>query len=128
MSSDHAPSPGKSALPALFERLEGRTKLLSVSTSEKLETLHVEVGLQLHWLPDYSEHPLRKPEIAAGVAEEFRSPQSSVHPFLLPKPEAIAMFEDVAVTQPFWRDRRHFAHQISDHARVAERTRGLAHH
>jgi hypothetical protein len=54
--------------------------------------------------PDYSEHPLRKPEIAAGVEEEFRSPRSSVHPFLLPKPEAIAMFEDVAVTQYFWRE------------------------
>jgi len=54
--------------------------------------------------PDYSEHPLRKPEIAARVEEEFRSPRSSVHPFLLPKPEAIAMFEDVAVTQYFWRE------------------------
>ena len=52
--------------------------------------------------PDYSEHPLRKPDIESGVAEEFQTAPTSSRPNPLPKPEAITVFGDVAVTYYFW--------------------------
>ena len=52
--------------------------------------------------PDYSEHPLRKADIESGVAEELRGAQPHAQPLLLPKPESIVVFGDVAVTYYFW--------------------------
>ena len=55
----------------------------------------------LGW-PDYSEAPLRKREIESGVAAEFKNVQQSARPLPVPKPEAIGVFGDVAVTHYFW--------------------------
>jgi hypothetical protein len=52
--------------------------------------------------PDYSDHPLRKPDIESSVAEEFQSTPTSNHPNPMPKPEAIAVFGDTAVAYYFW--------------------------
>src|SRR5271170_557204 len=52
--------------------------------------------------PDYSEHPLRKADIESGVAEEFQATPTSAPPNFSPKPEAIAVFGDVAVTYYIW--------------------------
>jgi hypothetical protein len=52
--------------------------------------------------PDYSDHPLRKPDIESSVAEEFQTTPTSAPPNFSPKPEAIAVFGDVAVTYYFW--------------------------
>jgi Domain of unknown function (DUF4440) len=52
--------------------------------------------------PDYSVHPLRKADIESGVAEEFKREQTNKRPMPTPKPEAIGMFGDVAVTHYFW--------------------------
>jgi hypothetical protein len=52
--------------------------------------------------PDYSDHPLRKPDIESSVAAEFQSTPTSSPPNPIPKPEAIAVFGDTAVTYYFW--------------------------
>ena len=52
--------------------------------------------------PDYSDHPLRKPDIESSVADEFQTTPTSAPPIFSPKPEAIAVFGDVAVTYYFW--------------------------
>jgi Domain of unknown function (DUF4440) len=52
--------------------------------------------------PDYSEHPLRKPDIESRVAEEVQATPTSTRPNPMPKPEAIAVFGDAAVTYYFW--------------------------
>jgi hypothetical protein len=52
--------------------------------------------------PDYSDHPLRKPDIESSVAEEFQATPTSARPNFSPKSEAIAVFGDVAVTYYFW--------------------------
>jgi len=51
--------------------------------------------------PDYSEYPVRKPDIEASASNEFRGlkPQP---PLPLPTPLAVTVFGDVAVTQYFW--------------------------
>jgi hypothetical protein len=54
--------------------------------------------------PDYSDHPLRKPDIESGVREEFQATPTSSRPTFSPKPEAITVFGDVAVTHYFWPD------------------------
>ena len=52
--------------------------------------------------PDYSEHPLRKLDIESSVAEEFQTTPTSASLSSSPKPEAIAVFGDTAVTYYFW--------------------------
>jgi Domain of unknown function (DUF4440) len=52
--------------------------------------------------PDYSEVPLRKKDIESSVAAEFQNVQQSAHPLPAPRPEAIGVFGDVAVTHYFW--------------------------
>src|SRR5277367_3323552 len=52
--------------------------------------------------PDYSERPLRKSDIESGVREEFQPTPTSARPNPMPKPEAIAVFGDTAVTYYFW--------------------------
>jgi hypothetical protein len=52
--------------------------------------------------PDYSDHPLRKPDIESSVSEGFQPTPMSARPNPMPKPEAIAVFGDVAVTDYFW--------------------------
>lgn len=52
--------------------------------------------------PDYSDHPLRKPDIESSVADEFQTTPTSAPPIFSLKPEAIAVFGDVAVTYYFW--------------------------
>jgi hypothetical protein len=52
--------------------------------------------------PDYSDHPLRKPDIESSVAEELQPTPTSGRPNFSPKPEAIAVFGDAAVTDYFW--------------------------
>jgi ketosteroid isomerase-like protein len=51
--------------------------------------------------PDYSDHPLRKPDIESGVAEEFQATPTLASPSSSPRPEAIAVFGDTAVTYYF---------------------------
>jgi hypothetical protein len=53
---------------------------------------------------DYSERPLRKSDIESGVKEELQTTPTSTRPNPMPKPEAIAVFGDVAVTHYFWPD------------------------
>jgi hypothetical protein len=54
--------------------------------------------------PDYHAYPVHKHDIAADVAEEFRSSQSTLPPGTLPTPEAINVFGNVAVTYYVWPD------------------------
>ena len=55
----------------------------------------------LGW-PDYSEVPLQKKDIESGAAAEFQNVQQSARLLPAPKPEAIGVFGDVAVTHYFW--------------------------
>jgi ketosteroid isomerase-like protein len=55
----------------------------------------------LGW-PDYSEVPLRKRDIESGVSAEFQNVQQAARPLPAPKPEAIGVFGNVAVTHYFW--------------------------
>jgi ketosteroid isomerase-like protein len=55
----------------------------------------------LGW-PDYSEMPLRKQDIESGAAAEFQNAKQTARLLPVPKPEAIGMFGDVAVTHYFW--------------------------
>ena len=51
--------------------------------------------------PDYDQRPAHKPEFEVSAAEEFKEPGTS--PALPPpRPEAIGLFGDVAVTHYFW--------------------------
>lgn len=50
--------------------------------------------------PDYNQLPVHKPDIETSVREELQSGQTSAYP--MPKPEAITIFGDVAVTYYFW--------------------------
>ena len=52
--------------------------------------------------PDYEKRPVRKPEIEKGTVEEFQKPKSSGPTLPAPKPEAIGIFGDIAVTHYFW--------------------------
>jgi hypothetical protein len=52
--------------------------------------------------PDYSDHPLRKPDIESSVSEGFQPTPMSARPNPMLKPESIAVFGDVAVTDYFW--------------------------
>jgi hypothetical protein len=52
--------------------------------------------------PDYEQRPVRKPEIEKIVVEDFQKPQTSGPSLPVPKPEAIGIFGDVAVTHYFW--------------------------
>jgi Domain of unknown function (DUF4440) len=52
--------------------------------------------------PDYSERPVRKPEIRASVAEEFHSDGNPNRQLLIPTPEAVETFGDVAITHYVW--------------------------
>jgi ketosteroid isomerase-like protein len=52
--------------------------------------------------PDYSERPLRKSDIESGARGEFQASPTSSRQNLSPKPEAIAVFGDVAVTYYLW--------------------------
>lgn len=52
--------------------------------------------------PDYEPRPVRKPEIVRGTVEEFQTPQTPGPALPAPKPEAIGIFGDVAVTHYFW--------------------------
>ena len=51
----------------------------------------------LGW-PDYSDVPFGKKDIESGVAAEFQNVQQSARSLPAPKPEAVAVFGDVAVT------------------------------
>lgn len=51
--------------------------------------------------PDYSQYPVRKPDIEASAADEFQQKEPSP-PLPLPVPLAVTVFGDVAVTQYFW--------------------------
>ena len=51
--------------------------------------------------PEYSDHPLRKQDIKAGIVEEFQGGQPG-RPIPSPNPEAIGIFGNVAVTHYFW--------------------------
>ena len=50
--------------------------------------------------PDYSEHPVRKPETRASVAEEFHN-NPNRQPGI-PTPEEVETFGDVAITHYVW--------------------------
>ncbi len=52
--------------------------------------------------PDYEPRPVRKPEIVEGTVEEFQTPQTPGPALPAPKPEAIGMFGDFAITHYFW--------------------------
>jgi CubicO group peptidase (beta-lactamase class C family) len=52
--------------------------------------------------PDYEQRPVRKPEIEKIVVEDFQKPQTSGPSLSAPKPEAIGIFGDVAVTHYLW--------------------------
>jgi len=52
--------------------------------------------------PDYEPRPVRKPKIEKDTVEEFQEPKPSGPPLPPPKPEAIGIFGDVAVTHYFW--------------------------
>ena len=52
--------------------------------------------------PDYLEHPARKQDIEEYVAQDFRNSRPTIRSASVPKPEAIAVFGDVAVTYYFW--------------------------
>jgi CubicO group peptidase (beta-lactamase class C family) len=52
--------------------------------------------------PDYEQRPVRKPEIEKGTVDEFQNPQISSPSLPAPKPEAIGIFGDVAITHYFW--------------------------
>ena len=52
--------------------------------------------------PDYERLPVHKPEIESSTREEFQSKQAPGPPLPAPKPEAITMFGDVAITDYFW--------------------------
>ena len=52
--------------------------------------------------PDYHEHPVRKMDIERDVAEEFRSSQPTAEYNVMPKPESVVVFGNVAVTYYFW--------------------------
>ena len=51
--------------------------------------------------PDYQKRPVRKAEIEADTAAEFRAP-SDARPIPLPKPESVSVYGDVAITYYFW--------------------------
>lgn len=51
--------------------------------------------------PDYEPRPVRKPEIVKGTVEEFQTPPAPGPPLPPPKPEAIAIFGDFAITHYF---------------------------
>jgi hypothetical protein len=52
--------------------------------------------------PDYEQRPVRKPEIEKIVVEDFQKPKTPGPSLPAPKPEAIGIFGDVAVTHYFW--------------------------
>ena len=52
--------------------------------------------------PDYDQRPAYKPEFEASAAEEFKEPGTTSPPLPPPRPEAIGLFGDVAVTHYFW--------------------------
>ena len=52
--------------------------------------------------PNYEPRPVRKPKIEEDTVEEFQQPKSSGPALPAPKPEAIAIFGDIAVTHYFW--------------------------
>ncbi|MBI3476823.1 MAG: nuclear transport factor 2 family protein [Acidobacteria bacterium] len=52
--------------------------------------------------PDYEPLPVRKSAIESVVVEDFQKPQASGPALPAPKPEAIGIFGDVAVTHYFW--------------------------
>ena len=52
--------------------------------------------------PDYEPRPVLKPKIEKDTVEEFQDPKPSGPPLPPPKPEAIGIFGDVAVTHYFW--------------------------
>jgi hypothetical protein len=52
--------------------------------------------------PDYEPRPVRKPKIEKDTVEEFQNPQNPGPLLPAPKPEAIGIFGDVAVTHYFW--------------------------
>jgi Domain of unknown function (DUF4440) len=52
--------------------------------------------------PDYEPLPVRKPKIEKDTVEEFQGPKPSGPSLPPPKPEAIGIFGDVAVTHYFW--------------------------
>jgi Domain of unknown function (DUF4440) len=52
--------------------------------------------------PDYERRPVRKPEIENVVVEDAQTPKPPGPSLPAPKPEAIGIFGDVAVTHYFW--------------------------
>src|ERR1700722_15950195 len=54
--------------------------------------------------PDYEQRPVRKSEIEAARKEEVAPPQPPPLPLLLPHPEAVEVFGNVALTHYFWPD------------------------
>lgn len=52
--------------------------------------------------PDYSDHPVGKRDIEAGMMEEFQSAKTPSPPIPSPNPEALVIFGNVAVTHYFW--------------------------
>jgi len=53
--------------------------------------------------PDYESRPVRKSGIEAAVKEEFASTKPP-EPLILPQPEAIEIFGNIAITHYFWPD------------------------
>ena len=51
--------------------------------------------------PDYDQRPAYKPEFEASAAEEFRELRTTSPPLPPPRPEAVGLFGDVAVTHYF---------------------------
>lgn len=52
--------------------------------------------------PDYSDYPLRKGDIEAGMVEEFQSGKKPSLQVSSPSPLAVGVFGNVAVTHYFW--------------------------
>ena len=52
--------------------------------------------------PDYDQRPAYKPEVEASLAEEFRDPRTTSPPLPSPRPLAVGLFGDVAVTYYLW--------------------------
>jgi ketosteroid isomerase-like protein len=51
--------------------------------------------------PDYEPRPVRKPKIEKDTVEEFQTPQAGP-PLPAPKPEAIGISGNIAITHYFW--------------------------
>ena len=52
--------------------------------------------------PEYDQRPAYKPEFEASAAEEFRESRTISPPLPSPRPLAVGLFGDVAVTYYFW--------------------------